>query len=170
VSSAHLFGGRGDPLSNFAQSDVAVRCGFCQATLVARTVEHGFQAAKATSCADFHKIIAAPTPRDARTVGKRIPLRPDWNEPHPGSGLSVKTTIMLELLQRKYEQPRFRDILLATGDQVLIEDAPWDAFWGAGPDGTGRNVLGRLLMKIREELNGNGTDVPLPGPTPPVQR
>jgi hypothetical protein len=158
----HLFGGRGDPLSNFAHSDIVVRCGFCQATLVARTVEHGFQAAKATSCADFHEIIAAGSPRDARTAGRRIRLRSDWE--------AVKESIMLELLYRKYELPRFRDILLATGDRVLIEDAPWDAYWGAGPDGTGRNVLGRMLMKIREEKIGNATDLPLPGQTPHVQR
>lgn len=50
---------------------------------------------------------------------------------------------------------------MATGDEELVEDsvqnsdpAHRDAFWGNGPDGTGKNMLGKILMKIREELKG----------------
>ena len=40
--------------------------------------------------------------------------------------------------------------LLQTGDKILIEDSPYDNFWGVGSDGKGRNQLGRCLMDICE--------------------
>ena len=42
--------------------------------------------------------------------------------------------------------------LLATGAEVLIEDAPDDYFWGRGADGTGANNLGKILMALRSLL------------------
>jgi predicted NAD-dependent protein-ADP-ribosyltransferase YbiA (DUF1768 family) len=37
------------------------------------------------------------------------------------------------------------------GRQRVIENSPMDAIWGAGRDGTGRNLLGALLQEIREQ-------------------
>ena len=45
-----------------------------------------------------------------------------------------------------------RELLLATGDAKLVEHTDRDAYWGDGGDGTGRNMLGRILMAIRETL------------------
>jgi hypothetical protein len=43
-------------------------------------------------------------------------------------------------------------MLLATGDEELIESAPTDTYWGVGRDGTGRNKLGQIMSRIRDEL------------------
>ena len=43
-------------------------------------------------------------------------------------------------------------MLLATGMRLIAEDAWWDAEWGTGKDGKGRNKLGICLMAIRKEL------------------
>ena len=42
--------------------------------------------------------------------------------------------------------------LLATGDEELVENAPRDYYWGCGHNGSGKNMLGRILMKARESL------------------
>ena len=42
--------------------------------------------------------------------------------------------------------------LFATKDAVLIEASPFDDFWGVGREGAGKNVLGKLLMEIRDTL------------------
>ena len=52
--------------------------------------------------------------------------------------------------------PRGEDTLLATGDKELVENAPGDYYWGCGADGSGRNMLGRILMELRAELRGEG--------------
>lgn len=48
---------------------------------------------------------------------------------------------------------KFKDLLISTGSATLIENGPWDSYWGSGPDGTGFNVLGEILMEIRNTLN-----------------
>ena len=58
--------------------------------------------------------------------------------------------------------PRLLDALLKTGDKELIEASPYDKIWGIGfstedagrtsRDRWGQNLLGQILMKIREKL------------------
>jgi ribA/ribD-fused uncharacterized protein len=52
--------------------------------------------------------------------------------------------------------PDWRAELLATGDEELIENAPGDYYWGCGADGSGKNMLGRILMELRAELRSEG--------------
>lgn len=60
--------------------------------------------------------------------------------------------VMRDLLQQKFSNGILREQLLATGDQELIEGNTWgDTFWGVC-NGEGQNVLGKMLMNIREEL------------------
>jgi N-glycosidase YbiA len=71
--------------------------------------------------------------------------RRDWAQ--------VKRDIMLQADLAKYEQnPDLRQRLLATGNAELIEDSPFEPFWGIGPDGAGENQAGRVLMEVREYL------------------
>lgn len=85
--------------------------------------------------------------------GFKIQLRPDWEE--------VKDQIMYEVVKAKFEQnPELKEKLLATGDAELIEGTTWhDNYWGnctcpRCSNVTGRNQLGKTLMKVREELRG----------------
>jgi ribA/ribD-fused uncharacterized protein len=80
-----------------------------------------------------------------------------------GAGVTPKgwfnrnVDVMETILRDKFRKNRdLKDALVATGDKYL-EEANWwkDTFWGVC-DGVGENMLGKLLMKIRDELkNGN---------------
>ena len=62
---------------------------------------------------------------------------------------------MADMLREKARQNRdFRDELVKSGDKVICEDFP-DRFWGIGSDGKGKNKLGEILMKIRQEVKRN---------------
>ncbi|WP_081589256.1 MULTISPECIES: NADAR family protein [Fischerella] len=45
-----------------------------------------------------------------------------------------------------------REILLSTGDEEIVENSPIDYYWGCGADGSGKNMLGIILMEVREIL------------------
>lgn len=109
------------------------------------SVEHAYQAAKTTNPAEREMIRRASEPAMARTYGRKsVKLRPDWEK--------VKMTVMEDLLRQKFAHPDLRACLLATGDVKLIEGNWWgDTFWGVCK-GLGQNHLGKLLMKIRQEL------------------
>lgn len=90
------------------------------------------------------------TPRDARTEGRKVTLRPDWEE--------VKDDIMRNILQSKFSNPVLARQLLNTGDSILEETNKWhDNYWGNCVCGKcrevpGLNKLGAMLMALREEL------------------
>lgn len=124
------------------------------------TVEHAYQATKTMNPAERCQVRDAPTPGRAKALGRRVTLRPDWDE--------MKINVMRELLREKFLFNRRRGLaLLSTGDAELIEGNTWgDKFWGAvwsehhsivAKDNlpgrwVGENHLGKLLMEIRREL------------------
>ena len=61
--------------------------------------------------------------------------------------------IMREAVLAKFSQHAdIREVLLGTGDALLVEHTSSDHYWGDGGDGSGRNMLGQILMSVREEL------------------
>lgn len=84
-------------------------------------------------------------PLSAKRLGRKVQLRPDWEE--------VKYNIMYEIVKAKFIQnPDLKEKLLQTGNQHLEERNTWgDKIWGT-VNGTGENALGKILMKVREEL------------------
>ncbi len=63
---------------------------------------------------------------------------------------------MEQLLRLKLEQnPYVKRKLLQTKNYMICEDSPKDAFWGIGPNRDGQNQLGKLWMKLRDELMKN---------------
>jgi ribA/ribD-fused uncharacterized protein len=113
------------------------------------TTEHYFQAQKFVHPGLQAMIGGIASAKDAAKRGrdKSLPLRPDWE--------LVKDDIMYAAVRQKFEiHEDIRQILLATGDQELVEDAPDDYYWGCGADGSGKNKLGQILMQIRAVLRG----------------
>ncbi|MCW9681032.1 NADAR domain-containing protein [Dolichospermum planctonicum UHCC 0167] len=114
------------------------------------TVEHYYQAQKFVGSPDapiISLIHAAATPEQAAALGRCHSrcLRLDWE--------LVKTQVMrVGVLQKFMTHADIREILLLTGDNILIEDSPIDYFWGCGADGTGENYLGKILMSVRGEI------------------
>jgi ribA/ribD-fused uncharacterized protein len=110
------------------------------------TVEHAFQAQKTLDIVGRKRISLAASAADAKHMGKLVDLRKDWE--------TVKLEVMEKCLRLKFEHEQLKQQLLDTGDAELIEGNTWnDTFWGVC-GGVGLNHLGKLLMKIREELKG----------------
>lgn len=108
------------------------------------TSEHAFQAAKAASNAEKLYVAMAQGPGHAKSRGRRVSLRPDWEE--------VKDQIMLDILRSKFSQDPLKQQLLATGEEELIEGNEHnDTYWGVY-NGLGQNMLGKILMQVRFEL------------------
>ncbi len=60
---------------------------------------------------------------------------------------------MTDAVRAKFTQhDELRALLLATGDAKIVEHTVNDSYWGDGGDGSGRNMLGQILMRVREEL------------------
>lgn len=117
-----------------------------------KTCEHYFQAMKFVgSPADMEAVRTASTPKAAANIGRdrKRPLRPDWE--------AVKDDIMRVGVLKKFEtHADIREILLSTGDAPIVENAPKDYYWGSGADGTGKNMLGVILMETRQRLRATG--------------
>ncbi len=111
-------------------------------------VEIAYQAAK---CPERLNEFLGKTPGAAKRHGRKVPLRADWE--------TEKYNIMYALVHEKFFQnPALAEKLIATGDAELVEGNYWhDTVWGVC-DGVGENHLGKILMRVREELK-NSTNI-----------
>lgn len=108
------------------------------------TVEHAYQAAKTLDNKQREWVQQASSPGLAKRRGRRVDIRQDWDK--------IKIQIMMKLVLNKFQNPKLRDRLLATGDAELVEGNSWgDTFWGVSR-GRGKNYLGRILMQVRQHL------------------
>lgn len=106
--------------------------------------EHAYMASKTLDTDIRRQVAALKTAGDAKRFGRKIKLRPDWEE--------VKRNEMLSVLRLKFKDPLLRIKLINTGDARLIEGNTWgDTYWGVC-NGQGQNVLGQLLMLVRDEI------------------
>jgi ribA/ribD-fused uncharacterized protein len=114
------------------------------------TAEHAYQAAKTPDRRWRERIRKAPTPGNAKAYGRTVPLREDWEE--------IKVAVMFGVLFHKFvANPPLMRRLLATAPAYLEEGTLWhDRFWGVCTctqcHGMGKNVLGKLLMHVRDQL------------------
>lgn len=86
-------------------------------------------------------------PGKSKGMGRKVLLRPDWEQ--------VKVGIMEEIVRAKFIQhPELARLLICTGDKILVEGNHWgDTCWGVDTrTGQGENHLGKILMKVRNEL------------------
>jgi N-glycosidase YbiA len=97
------------------------------------------------------KVRKANSPMLAARLGRdrKQKLRRDWE--------SVKVAVMRKAVRAKFTQHQeLRELLLTTGDAKLVEHTENDDYWGDGGDGSGKNMLGRILMEVREALRDEG--------------
>lgn len=121
--------------------------GFMLDELYWATSEHYFQAQKFIHTPYLEKVRQTKTPKDAANMGRNraLPLRTDWAQ--------VKDEVMqIAVLQKFKTHADIRAILLATGEEELVENSPIDYYWGCGKDGSGTNKLGQILMEVRDIL------------------
>lgn len=112
------------------------------------TAEHAYQASKFTQPVIIEQIREADTVSLAQQIAhaNRENRVVDWSE------LKVKN--MEHILGEKARQyPEIRDLLRRSGSAFLGEVSPTDHFWATGINGDGENWLGRIWMKIRDNLD-----------------
>lgn len=113
------------------------------------TAEHYYQSEKFEDDTYKQRVMRVATAKDAADLGKtkNIGIRQDWEQ--------VKIAVMRKALNLKFSTHEdIRNLLLSTGDLLLIENSPYDNYWGIGRTGTGQNHLGTLLMQIRQKFAG----------------
>lgn len=128
-------------MSNFARYEVEMN------GKVYKTSEHYYQSQKYAGTPWETKVSQAEGPMAAAILGrdKTGPLREDWE--------SVKDDVMREVVEAKFRQyPEITKQLLETGDAELVEKTTDDMYWGCGDSGTGKNMLGIILMEIRTKF------------------
>ena len=116
-----------------------------------KSVEHYYQAHKCLYVKDFFAIHDAETPSMAKSLGRKIKMRPDWEH--------AKLYVMKKgVLYKFYQNTKLNVELIKTFKTPLIEGNTWhDNIWGNCICNKcvkipGKNYLGKILMAIREYL------------------
>ena len=125
-----------------------------------RTSEALYQACRFPHLPDVQRMIIgeiSPMTAKMRSRPYRKTSRSDWDR--------VRVRIMRWCLRMKLANnwDEFSELLLQTEDRPIVEESCKDDFWGAKPIGDGSkligmNVLGRLLMELREQVREHGRD------------
>lgn len=119
--------------------------------LIYATAEHAYQAGKARKPEVRDWLMAAPSPALLAMAAHGLyqwDIAPGWSR--------TKFDRMQAVLRAKFVQHEdLRSLLLSTGECRLIETATVDnavnRLWGE-VNGRGQNMLGTMLMALREEL------------------
>lgn len=108
-------------------------------------VEGAYVAGKTTDDNIRKHIASVSCPREVKHLGQKIKIREDW--------ANVRVPLMEILLRKKFSRGSSLALkLLSTGQVQLVEGNHWgDTFWGEC-HGFGENQLGKLLMRVRDEL------------------
>lgn len=117
------------------------------------TAEHLYMSLKTEDFQEAAWVASAPTPGEAKRRGQQVTLRPGWNE--GGRDAAMRTALGAKFLKDWHLQRK----LLNTGDALLVEGNTWhDRYWGIcycdreSCQGQGENMLGKLLMELRDDL------------------
>ena len=102
------------------------------------SVECAFQACKEPSKME---LFVGLNGYDAKKLGRKVNLPNNWNK--------VKVDIMEMLLRKKFEDESLMKLLLNVRGEI-VEDNTWNDYYWGKCNGKGSNVLGNLLMKIRD--------------------
>ena len=113
------------------------------------TSEHYYQAQKSTNNMFLNTIYDTELPGKVKRFARR------WLEENPSKRVDrwwgKKVEVMEKAVQAKFLQnPDLMTMLLNTYSAELMEDSSHDCFWGTGKDGSGKNMLGNILMELRK--------------------
>lgn len=134
-----------------------------------KTSEHWmmWQKARVMGASDMEqKILDAPTPGEAKALGRKIPYFDGdlWND--------VSEQLVYYGVREKFlANPALGSMLMATGSALLCEATPPDRVWGIGmsvddpsfnrpASWKGKNLQGRVCMRVRTDLGLCGGELP----------
>lgn len=129
-------------LSNFYPCDITLT--FENEKLTFSNAEAAFQSCKATDMNTKH-MFTELNASEAKKLGRSVKLSPVWN--------TIRIDCMYAIVKQKFKQnPDLLHQLKQTSDAILVENNTWnDTFWGVC-NNKGENHLGKILMRIRDEL------------------
>lgn len=109
------------------------------------SAENAYQAHKFSETEERIKI-SLMSPKESKNYPKNKAIRPDWDD--------VRLNVMYNIVYAKFSQnPALKNMLVNTSGIELIEGNTWgDTFWGVYK-GKGENHLGKILMRVRDELS-----------------
>jgi ribA/ribD-fused uncharacterized protein len=112
--------------------------------LIYTSSEGAYQSAKTTD-SWLRESFTKEEPSKTKKMGQELRIRSGWDR--------MKVQVMYDVLTDKFTRNQdLKSKLLETGSKYLEETNYWgDTFWGVC-EGKGKNVLGELLMKVRNEL------------------
>lgn len=109
------------------------------------TVEHAYQASKTLDLRSRETISLLDTPVKAKRAGRNVRMRSNWDV--------IKDDVMLGWLRLKFSNPTLKRLLLDTYPRdIKHSNAHGDTYWGCDVFLEGKDVLGRQLVLVRDEL------------------
>lgn len=153
--SQYIFFWKNGPFTNFYEKP------FNYKGYVVYSSEQAFMLEKALTFdkKSVSKILSARKPQQVKRLGRQIKNYNDktWDK--------IRYEKMVDVLRYKFRDPELKTILLETKDKTLAEASPMDLIWGIGIDAAqarrtppqhwkGKNLLGKALMQVRNELKG----------------
>lgn len=117
-----------------------------------KSSEHYYQACKLAYDPELYvKVYHCATPMASKMVGHKYPMIENWECTPDENGRYLKDRVMFDVVLNKVIQnDDILQTLLHTGTSKLAESSPKDYYWGVGADGTGKNMLGIILMEVRD--------------------
>jgi N-glycosidase YbiA len=114
--------------------------------VIYKTAEHAYQTLRMMPEVR-EQVINTTSPKDAWRMAQKFKEEGKLDPHHE------KDVLMEKIFRAKLAQhPDIREILVASGKRELLKVYPTDYYWGTGADGSGENRMGKLWMKIRDEL------------------
>lgn len=114
--------------------------------VVYKTAEHAYHALRVIPEAR-ESIMAASSPMNAWREGQKCKVSGQIIEGYD------KYALMEKIFRAKLEQHKdVREVLKLTNDRELLKVYDTDYYWGTGKDMSGENMMGKLWMKLRDEL------------------
>ena len=113
-----------------------------------------------------NRLLKCHNSHDVKRIANELVRTPcdSWN--------AIKFSLMSEICELKVRQcKRFRDCLVQTGSSTLIHNTETDSEWGCGIDMNGRNMMGKILMEVRDNIQTYEQEYPpLPKPSVPLHK
>lgn len=133
-------------LSNFWMSRMKID------GVVYSCVEQYYCIQKCANQSDIDAIYATTNPGLMKSLGRKAKLVDNWD--------SIKDKVMMTALNSKFKNKELAGQLMMTGNRYIEETNQWnDVYWGYC-DGHGKNMLGRMLMFIRDTKRQQFEDLP----------
>lgn len=117
--------------------------------LMFQTSEHAYHWEKFVGKPEIQQRIIS-----ARSAHDSLKIAHEYKDQYLPNCDDIKLGVMTDICRAKIQQhPYVMKKLMQTGTRLIVEDSWRDDYWGWGPNQDGNNHLGKIWMKLRDEIN-----------------